>query len=203
MSRADPLKDRYDAILAREGRHASAVSFPVFPEPQVSVWEVVVLPLLVINYMRRKGLREQFRESYLYTKRIALARALDLAREHATPEEAWAKVEETTKQVQAETPDPLYPEPYRQAQLKEIRLLMDHYGRLLQAEGDDYDDLVRSAYPDRTEYESFSEELMEMECAVTQIALDNLEHAADSTLPERLHDACDEVRAREAERIYG
>ena len=195
-------KRRYDAILARERRQARAVALTVFELEPISVWEVIILPLLVINHVRQKQIRDLFVDNFVFTKRLAAQGALDLMRGDRTPDEVDQKVEDETEALIRATPSHLYGHEIREAQIHEIEAVRAHDQRLLEVEGEDYEDLVRHAYRDRREYEAYLDELLAHERKVSDAAIRTLQATADPSLANRMHAACREIRQREAGRIY-
>lgn len=196
------IKKRYDAVLAREQRQARAIALTVFDLEPISVWEVIILPLLVINYMRQKQTRDLFVDNFVLTKKLALQGALDLARGDRTPEEVDQKIHEETEALVRATPNHLYGHEIRLAQVDEIELVRDHDVRLLEVEGDDYDSLVRRAYASKADYEAYLDQLLQLERGVSDAALRTLQGTADPGLATRMHAACNEIRQREADRIF-
>jgi hypothetical protein len=197
------IKARYDAVLARERRQARAVAFSAFESRPFSVWEVLFIPVLVINYLNKARLRDHFVDNFLFTKQLALRGALDLAYGDVNREQVRARIVDETDRLLRETPRDLYAEPIRDAQLAEIELLLDHDLRLLAVEGRKADDLIRAAYPLRSEYEAHLELLLERERAVSRAAMETLGSRADPSLAPRMHAACERIRAKETGRIYG
>lgn len=199
----EAVKARYDLVLARERRHARAAALAIFPLEPFSAWEVMLLPLLVISAMRQKGRRDWFVKNYLFTKRIALEGALDLANHDRSTEEVERRAKEETDRVFTSEEAQVYGPAIQAAQLVEIRCLRDHDLRLLDARGDDYDALVRHAYRDRQEYETFFEALEEREREVTAQALEVLGSKGDRALVTRIHEVSHTIRQKEADRIFG
>ena len=54
----------------------------------------------------------------------------------------WGKSRQKTKELLTSIPGGIYSDDIRRRQLKEIDLLIDHYSKLLNAEGRDYASLV-------------------------------------------------------------
>lgn len=199
----EAVKRRYDLVLARERRHARAAALAIFEMENFSVWEVLLVPLLVMSYMRQRGKRDWFVRNYLYTKLMALEGALDLAQGDRTREEVDARVKAQTDKVFASDEAHVYGKPIQQAQLEEVRYLVDHDLRLLDARGEDYEALVRSAYPMRSDYRAHLEGLAEREQSVTDSALAVLGERGDPSLVKRMHEVFCTIRDQETDRIYG
>ncbi|UCE51428.1 MAG: NF038143 family protein, partial [Desulfobacterales bacterium] len=87
-------------------------------------------------------------------------------------------------------------------QLREIDLLIDHYLKLLQAEGDDYASLVLSAYPTNEDYRVFQQKLTSIEKQVAQTARRTLGAQTDADMLIRIESATDELRSAEIQQIF-
>jgi hypothetical protein len=107
-----------------------------------------------------------------------------------------------TKDLLSSVPDGIYSENIRQEQLKEIDFLMDHYGRLFEAEGNDYAALIRIAYASRAKYAAFLSQLRAVEKDVMTAAQRTLGAQADLQAASRLEELTDKVRAAEIEKIF-
>jgi hypothetical protein len=147
-------------------------------------------------------LRELFAANFLFTKKLALARALDLALGDRTRSQARETVREETDRLLAETPDDLYCEAIRDRQLVEIEVLLDHFVRLLGAEGSDHGTLVRHAYRTREDYAAFLGLLRSAEQDVSRASVEALGPRADASLAERMDSAAARIREAEMDRIF-
>ena len=179
------------------------MALDVFPAKQISVWEVIVLPLLVMNHVARRNTRDAFVANYLFTKNLALKGALDLATQDRTRDEVLNRIREETDRILEATPKELYGPAIRDAQLAEIELEMDHAVRLLGVEGDSSDALIRAAHADRTAYDAFLASLDKAERAVSEAAVRTLGSQGDPGVARRVHEATDGMRTREADRVFG
>ena len=81
-------------------------------------------------------------------------------------------------------------------------MLIDHYGRLMRADGNDYDALVVSAYQTKQDYREFQDKLASAEKNVTQAARETLGQQADDKMAVRIEAAFDQIRQQEVEMIY-
>ena len=129
------LKKKFGVILTHEQSLARSVAVSVIRPKPLSVWEVLIPIIFIMMFMKSREEREVFIQNLMFTKKMALEAALKMTRDQQSLEEAMAPVEEQTQELVATTPDDIYSEQIRQEQLKEVRLLIDHYSRLLRAEG--------------------------------------------------------------------
>ena len=152
--------------------------------------------------MRLKGAREVFVQNLLFTKKMALDAALDVTKRAHYKAEAMAPILDKTAAVLASDDKGIYSEQIRQNQLKEIDLLMEHYGRLLRACGDNYDASVIHAYSHETDYRDFLELLSAAERDVNRAAVETLGKRADTEMLSRIERASHRIRMKAAERIF-
>ena len=111
-------------------------------------------------------------------------------------------VERKTQELLSSAPAGIYSEGIRREQLKEIELLIDHYSRLIQAQGRDYAALVVHAYRNRDGYTRFNGQLAAAESAVTQAARHTLGHQTDEEMAAKIQSAADGLRRQETETIF-
>jgi hypothetical protein len=84
------------------------VAFSAFESRPFSVWEVLFIPVLVINYLNKARLRDHFVDNFLFTKQLALRGALDLAYGDVNREQVRARIVDETDRLLRETPrDPV------------------------------------------------------------------------------------------------
>ena len=112
-------------------------------------------------------------------------------------------IKSKTDQLLSSVQENIYSEAIRQEQLKEIELLIDHYGKVIQAEGDDYSALVAGAYRTREAFKSFQQRLQTAEEKVARAARQTLGGNTDAEMAARIEQAVDRLRTAEVEKIYG
>ena len=81
-------------------------------------------------------------------------------------------------------------------------MLIDHYGKLFKAEGQNYAGLVVSAYQTRENYAAFFKQLKAAENDVMMAARRTLGDQADSQAAGRLEELIDRVRVAGVEKIF-
>jgi hypothetical protein len=197
-----PIDKRYEAVLYHERSWAKNVSFAAMRPKPLTVWEVVIPIFIIFNHMRLKGAREVFAENLLFTKKLALDAALAMTKNGQSRPHAMSNLEEKTKALLASVEDGIYSEQIRQRQLEEVHLLIDHYCRLLQAEGEEYSTLVAHAYNNLNRYNWFLEELKEAEEEVNRAAVKTLGSQADTETLSRIEAASHHMRLETARKIF-
>lgn len=196
------LKKKYNAILLHEQSMARSVAATVIRPKPLSVWEVLIPIIFILMFMKSREEREVFIQNLMFTKKMALEAAFEMIRDQRSTEEVMAPVEEQTRELVANAPDGIYSDHIRQEQLREVRLLIDHYCRLLNAEGKEFRSLLLSAYPTHSGYSRFLKQLEEAEAQVNAAARQTLGSRADTRTLVRIENAVNSMRAKEAEEIY-
>lgn len=196
------LKKKYEFILSRERRIAKSVALQAIKPKPFSVWEVLIPVIFILSYMRAKESREIFTQNLLFTKKLALEAAFDMVKKEQSREAVMARVGSQTESLLASVPADLYSDEIRREQIKEIDLLIDHYCKLIRAEGRDYAALVINAYPTKEAYWAFHQKLRSAEINVTEAARRTLGVQADSDMAARIEAATDRLRLAEVEQIF-
>ena len=197
------FKKKYDLILAHESAIARSVALAVIQPKPLSVWEVIIPILFIFGYMKSKETREIFAQNVLFTKKMAMQAALDMLKKGQTREFVVKRIRSKTRDMIASIPGGIYSAEIRQEQLKEIDLLIDHYCKLLNSEGDNYDSLVFNAYRTSHGLADFFKQLQEAEEDVARAAHDTLGSDADTHTLERMKVVTRESRIKETEKIFG
>ena len=189
-------------ILSRETAIARSVALAVIKPRPFSVWEVLIPIVFIFGYMKAKENREVFAQNVLFTKTMALQAAFDMLKKNLSRDAAMERVRSKTKDMISSIPEGIYSDEIRQEQLKEIDLLVDHYCRLLNNTGEDYDSMVFNAYQTRGRLANFYERLQSAEEAVGRAARNTLGGRADNDALVRINAALQNARRKETEKIF-
>jgi hypothetical protein len=139
----------------------------------------------------------------MFTKRHALDAAFKMVKKDLSKEDVIAGVEKQTRALlTAPETQGIYSDTIRLQQMSEIKLLFDHYGKLLGAEGEDYDALVRTAYGSRPNYVIFHERLVSAERKVSDAARQTLGAKADVAALLRIEKATEDIRLARINKIF-
>lgn len=198
----ETFNSRFKIILGHERATAKAVAVAFIKPKPVSVWEITIPVIFVLNFVKMKHSREIFVQNHLYTKELALKAALETVDKSSSKETVMAGIDSQTKEILASVPDGIYSDDIRCEQLKEIDLLIDHYCKLLAAEGGDYPALIVSAYKSREEVALFLSRLKSIENDVVAAARRTLGDKMDAGASDRLVEITDYKRAAEVETIF-
>lgn len=196
------LDKRYRAILAQERSWAVSVARMVIKPRPISVWEFLIPVLLIFSFAKTKSEKEVIIQNLLFTKQLALEAALDMAKNGLNREEVLFSIKDKTSSLVNTVEDGIYSEEIRQKQLKEINLLIDHYCRLLNAEGENYASLVINVYQALESFTNFLAQLKALEKEVNLAAMQTLGSRADPELVAGMEETTDRVRMAAAQKIF-
>jgi hypothetical protein len=198
------LKKKFDQIYHYERLIANSVALKVIKSRPIGVWEFLIPIVFILHFMRNKQSRELFIQNYMFTKRHALDAAFKMLKKGLSREDAVSGIEDNTRTLLAapETQG-IYSETIRQQQMIETNLLLDHYSKLLGAEGEDYAALALDAYGNRRNYDAFLDQLRSAEKKVSDAARQTLGAKADVETLLRIEKATEEVRQSQIENMFG
>ena len=199
---ADDYYKKYKVILAKEESMARKMALSLIKPKQLTVWEIMIPVIFILNFAQRKNSREVFIQNQMFTKKMALDAALDMRKKDISKETVMAQIDARTKELVASVPGGIYSDNIRQQQLNEVDLLIDHYARLLNADGADYVSLVTHAYPTAAHFSSFLETLHLAEKAVMSAAHQTLGDKADTKTAARIESIIESMRSAEVNTLY-
>jgi hypothetical protein len=142
--------DRYDIITHAEEQFAREVGLGVIYLRPLSVWHYLIPGMFIIDFLRRGSIIRKYSETFMFPRKLALegARSLSAGETRAAID---PHLEGEIKNWL--TAHRLDHQDLVKAQKETVDLLMDHYLRLLQAEGESYYDLIEHAYSSRENFE--------------------------------------------------
>jgi len=193
---------KYKIILGHEQSMARSIAASLIQPKQITVWEIMIPVIFILNFAKIKQSREVFIQNHLFTKNMALKAAFDMNKKGLGRQEVMDRIESQTKKTLASVPETIYSDEIRREQVKEIELLLDHYGRLFKADGEDYVVLVIDAYQTRENYTAFYKQLKAAENDVMMAARRTLGDQADSQAAGRLEEITDRIRAAGVNKIF-
>ena len=196
------LKKKFEMILAHETATARSVALAVIQPKPFSVWEVLIPIIFIFGYMKSKETREVFAQNVLFTKKMAMQAAFDMLKKGQTRESVMERIRSKTREMISEIPGGIYSAEIRREQLKEVDLLVDHYCRLLNSEGQDYDSLVFNAYRTPQRLTDYFEQLQKAEESVGRAAHNTLGSNADTHTFDRMNAALRNIRLKFTEKIF-
>ena len=139
----------------------------------------------------------------LYTKKLALEAVYNMIDKEMSREDELATIEKKTSQVLASDIKGVYSEKVRIRQVKEITLLLDHYSKLINADGKKYETMVKNAYGTRQRYLEFLDQLRHAEKDVNHAALQIVgSNASSRDFISKMEKAVQSMRAAGADTIF-
>ena len=197
------LRKKFNHIYNFERSIGNSVAMRVIKGQPIGVWEFLIPVVFILHYMRNKQSREVFIQNYMFTKRHALDAAFKMLKKGFSREDVRSGIEDKTRALlTAPETQGIYSEAIRQQQMDEIDLLFDHYRKLLDAEGQDYDALMRKVYGSRQNYFIFHEQLILAEKKVSDAARQTLGSKANVDALLRIEKTTEEIRQIRIEKIF-
>jgi len=196
------LKKKHHLILSHELAMARSATLQVMKPKPFSVWEVLIPIVFILGYMRVKEQRELFTQNLMFTKKLAISAALDMVKNDLSKPEVMAKINNETKAIIANVDNDIYSEEIRQRQMDEIDLLIDHFYKLLQMEGENYTTLIFNTYKTKNNYNKFITKLKDAEKKVTSAACKTLGDKTDTSILARLESAIESIRQKKTNEIF-
>jgi len=193
---------KYKIIMEHERSTARAISGSLIQSKPISVWEIMIPVIFILNFAKIKQSREVFVQNHLFTKNMALKAALNMFKKGLSKQDIMDSIESQTQKTLSSVPDSIYSDEIRREQLKEIELLVDHYRKLFRADGEDYAVLVIGAYQTRENYAAFFEQLKVAENDVMMAARRTLGNQADNQAAGRLAEITDQIRIAGVDKIF-
>lgn len=199
---AEDYYQKFKIIFERERSMAQGLALSLIRTKTLTVWEIMIPVIFILNYVKLKQSREIFVQNQMFTKKMALDAALDMKKKDASKETLMAQIQSKTKELVSSVPGGIYSDDIRRQQLKEIDLLIDHYSKLLNAEGQDYASLVTDVYQSATEYNSFFNQLKLAETEVMAAARRTLGDQTDMATAAKIESITESMRAAEVNKIF-
>jgi hypothetical protein len=194
---------KYKIILEHERSMARAVAGSLIQPKPVTVWEVMIPVIFILNFAKMRQSREVFIQNHLFTKNMALKATFDMFKKELNKQAVMESIESQTQKTLSSVPDSIYSDEIRREQVKEIELLIDHYCKIFKADGENYAGLVVGAYQTRQNYAAFFKQLKAAENDVMMAARRTLGDQADSRQAAgRLEELIDRIQAAGVEKIF-
>jgi hypothetical protein len=187
-------------ILDGEESFARAVALGVIVKRPLSPWHFLLPGMFLFDFLRRSSETRRYSDLFLFPRKLALNGALEILNGEDR-KEILSQIEDGMKHWLVSLN--LYSERLHRKQMDVIDLLVDHYSKLLDAEGNDYPGLIKGAYPARESYEAYLHRLsaaeQEVDHAIAEIRGETRE------IMERLRVEqvqVTELRTKEVHRIF-
>lgn len=153
-------QEKYNMIMSAEEDFARAVALGVLVKRPLTAWHFLLPGIFIFDFIRRSSEIKRYSSLFLFPRKFAIDVALDIS----SGEDRKNRVSRAEEEIrQWLTSLQLYSGSLHRGQMEQIRLLIEHYSKLLHAEGNNYHSLVKSAYKTRGNYEAYLQQLAQAE----------------------------------------
>lgn len=150
-------------ILMDEEKLAREVTLGVIVTRQLTVWHYVIPGMFIIDFLRRGSALRRYTEHFMFPRKLAIDAARAIGQGELKTD-VLAHIENDTR-TWLNSLD-LYTPGLLQAQVDAIKLLVDHYGKLLKEDGYSVYGLLKAAYQSPENLRDFFDELTSAEAEV-------------------------------------
>ena len=167
----------------------------VIEKPELSIW-MILIPIIFVHFFYRLNKvatgRKEFIQNFMITRQRALEAALEGIKTGQPPDP-------TQLCRLSSSPEAIYGE-----YAAWIGVLLQHYEKLLQAEGDSIDELIRRAYETRANYLLFVHQLHQAEKQYNAALTPHLDPSIKdvNTIIKTMEQESDAYRREEAQEIF-
>ena len=183
--------DKYKIISSAEEQFAREVTLGVMIQRPLPALLYIIPGMFFIEYLRRGSAIRRYTETFMFPRKLALQAAKD----------RLSGYENSSVDMRIETEIKAWLESHQLispdlslAQKTAVEVLIEHYTRLLQSDGESYYDLIEGAYKSRYD---FKEYLNKIAAAEKEIDRAILAVAAD---PEQLNKKLEQEEQQVGER---
>jgi hypothetical protein len=155
--------EKYKMILMTEEQMAREVTLGLIVTRPLTVWHYIIPGMFIIDFLRRGSALRKYTEHFMFPRKRAIDAAQALAQ--GQDEAAVSSRLENETRLWLNSLD-LYTPGLLDAQLAVIKLLVDHYARLLNADGVSIYALIKAAYESRDRFQGHIDKLTAAEADV-------------------------------------
>ena len=182
--------DRFEIISNAEQQFAREVTIGALYLRPLSAWHYLIPGMFIFDFLRRTSAIRKYTEAFMFPRNLALEAARDLSggkTRSAIDPQLESQIKSWLAALRLDSPDLI------KAQKGTVDYLIDHYVRLLRAEGEDYYDLIQNAYSSREAFEVYLRDITAAENEVDRAILARV--GEQPRVKEKL-----ELEAREVEK---
>ncbi len=145
------MRKKYNIILSAEEDFARAVAIGVLVKRPLTVWHILIPGIFIFDFLRRSSEIKRYSTLFLFPRKQALTVALDIVK----GEDRGKRLSLVEREMeQWLTSLEHYSGRLLRGEMEAINVLVDHYSRLLRAEGTTYHSLVGNAYKIKENYKA-------------------------------------------------
>lgn len=150
------MDSKYDMMLAAEEAFARQVALGVIVTTPQSAFHYMIPFMFIFDFLRRNATARHYTRHFMVPRKLAIAAAYDIFNGEAQK----TRVSEIEPEIGTWLNGlKLFSSAVLEKQMGVIHLLVEHYLKLLQAEGDSYNALIRNGYDNRQNYEAYLRKL--------------------------------------------
>jgi len=194
------MEKKHHIILEAEESFARAVALGVHVKKPMSAWHFLLPGIFIFDFLRRSNEMRRYSALFLFPRKLALDGALDIIKGEER-KKILSQIEEKMREWLSSSN--LYSEKLHRSHMEEISLLIDHYSKLLYADGKSYPALVQNTYRTQETYEAYLHRLTAVEQEVDQAIAEI--HSNSEHIWERLKAEAEQVaelREKEINQIF-
>ncbi|MFQ5486388.1 MAG: NF038143 family protein [Desulfobacterales bacterium] len=157
--------EKHESILWAEEQFAREVTLGVIIQRPLSVFHYLIPGMFIFNYLRRGSAIREYTKHFLFSRKLAMNAARDLIKGEERgllDPQITAEVANWLKTLN------LYSEDLAKAQKAVVDLLVEHFRKLLEADGVTYYDLIENTYKTRNDFVCYLDKLSAAEKIVDQ-----------------------------------
>ena len=166
--------------------------------------KILLLPFYAIAILRYRRSITKTSKNLFFTQQLAMDAAESIM-QGKDRTGALLDVDARTREILEKEDKGLYTEKVRRKQLREIEFLTDHYLRLLKANVEGHDQMVKAAYKSKKEYLAFLKKLNGKEQEVIQASVATVRTGSKKermTWYRKVQNAIQDARRDEADTIF-
>lgn len=190
----------YSLILQSEENFARLVALGLWIKRPVSPWHYLLPGMFIFDYLRRSAMVKSYSAAFLFPRKLALDLSLRAMEGIQEKDLMFQKARRTVKEWLASYK--LYSAEIEERHMEQINILMEHYIKLLKADGNEYSLLVKNSYGDINNYQNFVERITAAESYI-DLAIAN--HMRNEEIKRRLEaerKQVAELRQKEMYKIF-
>lgn len=183
--------DKTNIILSAETQFAREVTLGVIYQLPLPLWYSLIPGMFLFDFLRRNRAISNFTKHYLFPRKSALPAAqsiLNGVKKSSVTGRIENEIKKKLNALYISSPDLV------KAYHNLVQLLIDHYKKLLCAEGNTYEDLVENAYTRRSSFEAFINKLEKAENRLARIMIEKA--PAGKKLEQRINVESEQLRLR-------
>jgi hypothetical protein len=167
------IMEKYHIILAAEEQFAREVTLGVIVTRPLTVWHYIIPGMFIIDFLRRGSAIRRYTKHFIYPRKLALEAARAISeKEEEEKSSVTSHFEEDVSLWLNELK--LFSPELVQTHLNLIDVLVEHYSKLLSADGDAFYLLIEHAYQNRENFSAFIDQITAAEKAVDEKVIEKL-----------------------------